>query len=93
MLRGFTDPVVIVVLLSVASFSISSLATADLEIERTLSIVKPDGVSGNGPVFLMVLGKTNAIADWRALFGPTDALKAKVTHPDSIRAMCGQDLE
>ncbi|GKE66402.1 probable nucleoside diphosphate kinase 5 isoform X1, partial [Tanacetum coccineum] len=41
----------------------------------------------------MVLEKTNAIADWRALIGPTDARKAKVTHPDSIRAMCGQDLE
>nr|GFB15539.1 probable nucleoside diphosphate kinase 5 isoform X1 [Tanacetum cinerariifolium] len=27
-------------------------------------------------------GKTNAIADWRALIGPTDACKAKVTHPD-----------
>ncbi|GKB96479.1 pyridoxal 5'-phosphate synthase-like subunit PDX1.2, partial [Tanacetum coccineum] len=142
MLRGF---VVIVVLVSVASlFSISSLATADLENERTLAIVKPDGVSGkyissikkiilesrftiqkeltvhldedsvthfyaehstksffpslvkymtSGQVLIMVLEKTNAIADWRALIGPTDARKAKVTHPDSIRAMCGQDLE
>ncbi|PWA74220.1 Nucleoside diphosphate kinase [Artemisia annua] len=122
----------------------SSLATADLENERTLAIVKPDGVSGmytssvkkiilesgftiqrelkvhldedsvrrfyaehstksffpslvkymtSGPVLIMVLEKTNAIADWRALIGPTDASKAKVTHPDSIRAMCGQDLE
>nr|GEW37789.1 probable nucleoside diphosphate kinase 5 isoform X1 [Tanacetum cinerariifolium] len=166
MLHGF---VVIVVLVSVASlFPISSLATADLENERTLAIVKPYGVSGNslatadletertlaivkpdgvsgkyissikkiilesrftiqreltlhldedsvrsfyaehstksffpslvkymtsGPVLIMVLGKTNAIADWRALIGPTDARKAKVTQPDSIRAMCGQDLE
>ncbi|GKB85116.1 probable nucleoside diphosphate kinase 5 isoform X1, partial [Tanacetum coccineum] len=30
----------------------------------------------------MVLEKTNAIADWRAHIGPTDAHKAKVTHPD-----------
>ncbi|PWA79377.1 Nucleoside diphosphate kinase [Artemisia annua] len=141
---GFTDCVVIIVLVSVASFSISSLATADLGNERTLAIVKPDGVSGmytssvkkiilesgfaiqreltvhldedsvrrfyaehstksffpslvkymtSGPVLIMVLEKTNAIADWRALIGPTDASKAKVTHPDSIRAMCGQDLE
>ncbi|GKB48100.1 probable nucleoside diphosphate kinase 5 isoform X1, partial [Tanacetum coccineum] len=71
----------------------SSLANADLENERTLAIVKPDGVSGNGPVLIMVLEKTNAIADWRALIGPNDAHKAKVTHLDSIRAMCGQDLE
>ncbi|KAL4560141.1 hypothetical protein LXL04_032290 [Taraxacum kok-saghyz] len=46
----------------------------------------------SGPVLIMVLQKVNAIADWRALIGPTDALKAKVTHPHSIRAMCGQDL-
>ncbi|RVW52139.1 putative nucleoside diphosphate kinase 5 [Vitis vinifera] len=61
----------------------------------------------SGPVLVMVLEKINAVADWRALIGPTDAQKAKVTHPHSffagflivsalifsIRAMCGQDLE
>lgn len=29
----------------------------------------------------MILEKENAIADWRALMGPTDAHKAKITHP------------
>lgn len=29
----------------------------------------------------MVLEKDNAIADWRALMGPTDASKAKITDP------------
>uniref|UniRef100_A0A5B7CB04 Nucleoside diphosphate kinase n=1 Tax=Davidia involucrata TaxID=16924 RepID=A0A5B7CB04_DAVIN len=47
----------------------------------------------SGPVLIMVLEKVNAIADWRALIGPTDARKAKVTHPHSIRAMCGLDSE
>ncbi|XP_042507924.1 probable nucleoside diphosphate kinase 5 isoform X2 [Macadamia integrifolia] len=47
----------------------------------------------SGPVVVMVLEKVNAIADWRALIGPTDAQKAKVTQPDSIRALCGLDLE
>ncbi|KAI7726807.1 hypothetical protein M8C21_022929 [Ambrosia artemisiifolia] len=47
----------------------------------------------SGPVLIMVLEKVNAIADWRTLIGPTDARKAKITHPDSIRAMCGEDLE
>ncbi|KAM0043185.1 putative nucleoside-diphosphate kinase [Helianthus debilis subsp. tardiflorus] len=47
----------------------------------------------SGPVLIMVLEKVNAVADWRTLIGPTDARKAKITHPDSIRAMCGEDLE
>ncbi|KAL2539044.1 putative nucleoside diphosphate kinase 5 [Abeliophyllum distichum] len=37
--------------------------------------------------------KVNAIADWRALIGPTDANNAKITQPNSIRAMCGMDLQ
>nr|XP_048335866.1 nucleoside diphosphate kinase isoform X3 [Ziziphus jujuba var. spinosa] len=37
----------------------------------------------SGPVLLMILEKENAVADWRALIGPTDASKAKVTHPHS----------
>ncbi|XP_061342906.1 probable nucleoside diphosphate kinase 5 isoform X2 [Gastrolobium bilobum] len=112
--------------------------------EKTLAIIKPDGLSGNytddikrtildygfsiikekivqldeitvkrfyaehsskcffsslvkymtsGPVLVMVLDKDNAIADWRALMGPTDANKAKITHPHSIRALCGLDTE
>ncbi|KAL9228499.1 hypothetical protein vseg_004075 [Gypsophila vaccaria] len=112
--------------------------------EKTLAMIKPDGVSGNysdrikevilesgfsitrelrtqldedsvkefyaehssksfftalvkymtsGPVLVMVLEKDNAVADWRKLIGPTDAEKAKVTHPQSIRAMCGSNAE
>lgn len=47
----------------------------------------------SGPVLIMVLEKVNAVSDWRALIGPTDASKAKATHPDSIRAMCGVNLQ
>ncbi|KAG4983230.1 hypothetical protein AAZX31_10G127500 [Glycine max] len=47
----------------------------------------------SGPVLVMVLEKDNAIADWRALMGPTNASKAKITHPHSIRAKCGLDVE
>ncbi|GFP91686.1 probable nucleoside diphosphate kinase 5 [Phtheirospermum japonicum] len=47
----------------------------------------------SGPVLIMVLEKENAIADWRALIGPTDANKAKTTHPGSIRALCGINSE
>lgn len=32
----------------------------------------------------MILGKENAVADWRALIGPTDAKKAKITHPHRL---------
>ncbi|XP_024031552.1 probable nucleoside diphosphate kinase 5 [Morus notabilis] len=47
----------------------------------------------SGPVLVMVLEKENAVADWRALIGPTDSRKAKITHPHSLRAMCGIDSE
>ncbi|XP_020110177.1 probable nucleoside diphosphate kinase 5 isoform X1 [Ananas comosus] len=47
----------------------------------------------SGPVYVMVLEKPDAVSRWRALIGPTDARKAKVSHPSSIRAMCGSDLE
>ncbi|XP_017629412.1 probable nucleoside diphosphate kinase 5 [Gossypium arboreum] len=114
------------------------------EKERTLGIIKPDGLSGNytnrikqvilesgfeiskemviqldeqdatnfyaehsskifftdlirymtsGPVLVMILEKEDAVAHWRDLIGPTDAGKAKITHPHSIRAICGKDLE
>ncbi|GMI86049.1 hypothetical protein like AT1G17410 [Hibiscus trionum] len=114
------------------------------EKERTLGMIKPDGISGNytdrikqvilesgfeiskemviqldeenaaefyaehssrsfftnlirymtsGPVLVMVLEKEDAVARWRDLIGPTDAGKAKISHPHSIRAMCGVDLE
>lgn len=123
--------------------SISS-ADEDRQNQKTLAMIKPDGVSGgysssikkiiqdygfriveelateldedtaksfyaehalksffpdlvqymtSGPVLAMVLEKDNAIADWRALIGPTDAAKAKISHPHSIRAMCGKDGE
>ncbi|KAK1303027.1 hypothetical protein QJS10_CPB12g01810 [Acorus calamus] len=37
----------------------------------------------SGPVYIMVLEKVNAISDWRALVGPTDARKARISHPAS----------
>lgn len=112
--------------------------------EKTLAMIKPDGVSGNytdwikqvildsgfkifqemitqldkktasrfyaehssksffsdlirymtsGPVVVMVLEKENAVAEWRALIGPTDAQKAKISDPLSIRAVCGLNLQ
>ncbi|XP_027906969.1 probable nucleoside diphosphate kinase 5 [Vigna unguiculata] len=133
----------ILVLLAFASASCSS-TYGSMEMERTLAIIKPDGLIGNytddikrtiveygftifkekivqldqatvekfyaehsskgffsrltkymtsGPVLAMILEKDNAIADWRALMGPTDASKAKITHPHSIRARCGLDIE
>ncbi|XP_062087839.1 probable nucleoside diphosphate kinase 5 [Humulus lupulus] len=47
----------------------------------------------SGPVLVMILEKENAVADWRALIGPTDSRRAKITHPHSIRALCGIDSE
>ncbi|XP_008792854.2 probable nucleoside diphosphate kinase 5 isoform X2 [Phoenix dactylifera] len=129
-------------LLLSAAGSIGPPRHAAKEKEKTLAMIKPDGLSGNytekikkvilesgfdiiwemivqldaenvtlfyaehskksffpglieymtsGPVLIMVLEKPNAISDWRALIGPTDSRKAKVSHPNSIRAMCGLD--
>nr|XP_017218484.1 PREDICTED: probable nucleoside diphosphate kinase 5 isoform X2 [Daucus carota subsp. sativus] len=47
----------------------------------------------SAPVLIMVLDKVSAVSDWRALIGPTDASKAKLTHPHSIRAMCGVNVQ
>ncbi|KAK3158237.1 hypothetical protein QOZ80_2AG0134550 [Eleusine coracana subsp. coracana] len=47
----------------------------------------------SGPVLVMVLERPDAISKWRSLIGPTDAKKAKTSHPNSIRAMCGLDSE
>ncbi|XP_042464621.1 probable nucleoside diphosphate kinase 5 isoform X2 [Zingiber officinale] len=47
----------------------------------------------SGPVLAMVIEKTNGISEWRALIGPTDAGKARVSHPHSIRAMCGSSAQ
>ncbi|KAI3891771.1 hypothetical protein MKX03_020909 [Papaver bracteatum] len=131
------------VLFFLISISLLISYRRSIEKEKTLAMIKPDGVSSNytgtikkmilesnfsilhemtvqldedsaalfyaehseqrffnnlikhmtsGPVFVMVLEKEDAIVDWRALIGPEDASKAKVSHPNSIRAMCGLDL-
>lgn len=45
----------------------------------------------SGPVMVMVLSKHAAISYWRELIGPTNALKARQTHPDCLRAIYGTD--
>ncbi|BBN06885.1 nucleoside-diphosphate kinase [Marchantia polymorpha subsp. ruderalis] len=45
----------------------------------------------SGPVHPMVLEGEGAIKKWRALMGPTDSNKARITAPDSIRAAFGTD--
>jgi len=45
----------------------------------------------SGPIYGMILSKSNAIKDWRALMGPTNALKAKEEAPKCLRALYGTD--
>ncbi|XP_059643122.1 probable nucleoside diphosphate kinase 5 isoform X2 [Cornus florida] len=143
-IQFFVKSVVLIVLFSSIFFTHRSSGNGSTEQEKTLAIIKPDGLFGNytnrikkvilesgfsivkemviqldedsvssfyaehstksffpslvkymtsGPVLIMVLEKVNAVTDWRALIGPTDAHKAKVTHPHSVRAMCGVDSE
>eukprot|EP00252_Welwitschia_mirabilis_P013362 TRINITY_DN2942_c0_g1_i1.p1 TRINITY_DN2942_c0_g1~~TRINITY_DN2942_c0_g1_i1.p1 ORF type:complete len:139 (+),score=8.25 TRINITY_DN2942_c0_g1_i1:337-753(+) len=47
----------------------------------------------SGPVLAMVIERRDAVNHWRAMIGPTDAKKAKVTHPKSIRALCGSNSQ
>ncbi|KAH6790061.1 Nucleoside diphosphate kinase family protein [Perilla frutescens var. frutescens] len=132
------------VLLCLVIFTYGASSDVDTVKEKTLAMIKPDGVDGkyvdaikkiildsgfsitqeiehqldedtvkrfyvehasksffsnlvqymtSGPVRIMILEKENAIADWRALIGPTDAKKAKMTHPESVRALCGLSSE
>ncbi|KAM5303472.1 thioredoxin domain-containing protein 3 [Glossophaga mutica] len=45
-----------------------------------------------GPSWVMVLSKWNAVSEWRRLMGPTDPEEAKLLSPDSIRARFGRNV-
>lgn len=45
----------------------------------------------SNPSMVLVLRKEGAIAAWRTLMGPTNAARAKSSHPNSIRALFGTD--
>nr|XP_025036972.1 nucleoside diphosphate kinase homolog 5 isoform X3 [Pelodiscus sinensis] len=45
----------------------------------------------SGPLVAMVLARHNAIAFWKELIGPSNSIRAKETHPDSLRAIYGTD--
>ncbi|XP_048399512.1 nucleoside diphosphate kinase homolog 5 [Stegostoma tigrinum] len=45
----------------------------------------------SGPTIAMVIARNQAVAFWRELIGPANSVKAKETHPGSIRAIYGTD--
>uniref|UniRef100_A0A4W3HE04 NME/NM23 family member 5 n=1 Tax=Callorhinchus milii TaxID=7868 RepID=A0A4W3HE04_CALMI len=45
----------------------------------------------SGPIIAMVLARDQAISYWRELMGPKNSEKAKLTQPDSLRALYGTD--
>ncbi|XP_053321374.1 nucleoside diphosphate kinase homolog 5 [Spea bombifrons] len=45
----------------------------------------------SGPVVAFMLSRHNAISYWKELIGPSNSLKAKETHPYSLRALYGTD--
>uniref|UniRef100_A0ACD5YU90 Uncharacterized protein n=3 Tax=Avena sativa TaxID=4498 RepID=A0ACD5YU90_AVESA len=129
-------PALVICFLSLVLFLHRCRICGSVEMERTLAMIKPDGLSGNytkeikeailesgfdiieeavflldaeraslfyaehatrsffdslvkymtsGPVHAMVLERHDAIAHWRALIGPTDARKAKTSHPNRFK--------
>ncbi|KAM4721342.1 nucleoside diphosphate kinase homolog 5 [Rhinophrynus dorsalis] len=45
----------------------------------------------SGPIIALALARYNAISYWKELLGPSNSLKAKETHPESLRAIYGTD--
>ncbi|XP_007910603.1 nucleoside diphosphate kinase homolog 5 [Callorhinchus milii] len=45
----------------------------------------------SGPIIAMMLARNKAISYWKELLGPADSMKAKETHPNSLRAIYGTD--
>ncbi|XP_056372543.1 nucleoside diphosphate kinase homolog 5 [Hyla sarda] len=45
----------------------------------------------SGPIIALELARHDAINFWRQVMGPSNSLKAKETHPESIRAIYGTD--
>ena len=47
----------------------------------------------SGPSIALVLARANAVQGWRDLIGPTNTVKARVTHPDwLVRLEVGLEL-
>ncbi|XP_043924907.1 nucleoside diphosphate kinase homolog 5 [Protopterus annectens] len=45
----------------------------------------------SAPVIVMVLARNGAVQYWKDLMGPSNSLKARETHPNSLRAIYGKD--
>jgi len=47
----------------------------------------------SGPIIVLQLARDHAVSYWKDMLGPTDRTRARVTHPDSLRAVYGQDIQ
>ncbi|NWV03002.1 NDK5 kinase, partial [Ptilonorhynchus violaceus] len=45
----------------------------------------------SGPLVAMVLARHCAVSYWKELLGPSNSLRARITHPHSLRALYGTD--
>ncbi|NXP69911.1 NDK5 kinase, partial [Ramphastos sulfuratus] len=45
----------------------------------------------SGPLVAMVLARHSAVSYWKELLGPSNSLRARRTHPHSLRAIYGTD--
>lgn len=45
----------------------------------------------SGPSVAMILARHRAVSYWKELLGPSNSIKARMTHPHSLRAIYGTD--
>ncbi|KAM7042730.1 nucleoside diphosphate kinase homolog 5 isoform 2-T2 [Acridotheres tristis] len=45
----------------------------------------------SGPIVAMVLARNCAVSYWKELLGPSNSVRARITHPHSLRALYGTD--
>jgi nucleoside diphosphate kinase len=76
-----------------ATLTLSHAAAAEFYAEHAARSFFPELLQfmTSAPCTVLLLQRANAVAAWRALIGPTDSAKARLSAPQSLRARYGTD--